>query len=82
MVIRGFFRSRRLSKTQIAAVDRFPFIDWVDDHDVTHQGVATVYSGGSNGGGGATAGAETMKKLVRWFQSWRARRLSLTFNTR
>lgn len=69
MVIRGFFSSRRLLKTQITAVDRFPFIDWVDDHDVTHQSVAAVYSGGANGGGGATARAEAKKKLIGWFQS-------------
>jgi cell division protein FtsW (lipid II flippase) len=69
LVIRGFFSSRRLRKAQITAVDRFPFVDWVDEHDITHQSLAAVYSGGSNGGGGAEARANAKRKLVGWFQS-------------
>jgi hypothetical protein len=68
LVIHGFFKSRRLRKAQITAVDRFPFVDWVDKHGITHQSLAAVYSGGSNGGGGAEARFDAQRKLVDWFQ--------------
>jgi uncharacterized membrane protein YfcA len=69
LVIRGFFSSRRLRKARITAVDRFPFVDWVDEHGIAHQSLAAVYSGGSNGGGGAEARSDAKRKIVDWFQS-------------
>lgn len=69
LVIRGFFRSRRLCKTQLTSVSRFPFLDWADDHGTSHQSVVSVYSGGQNGGGGAGARSEAKLILLQWLKA-------------
>lgn len=69
LVVRGFFASRRIRKSQITSVDRFPFLDWNDEKGISHQTIVAVYSGGSNGGGGGASRKDAQNRLRSWISN-------------
>lgn len=69
LIIRGVFGSRRIAKSAITSVERFPYIDWNDKDSVSHQSNVIAFSGGSLSGGGAEARSEAKDVILRWLHS-------------